>query len=812
VKGDLGHAVRLLLKAPGFTALAAGALALGIAASTAIFRLADAVLLAPLPYEDPHDRVMIWSRWRGFDKTWVNPAEARAWRERCPSLADVAHWQVDRANLTGEGEALRVGAGFVSANTFAVLGARPMLGRSFTAEEDRPGGPRVVVLGHALWQGRFGGDPGVLGKAVALDGVPHEVVGVMPPGFALPTDFGEGAAEPTQLYVPRAPEADELLEFGSHGDFGAARLRPGATAARATVELRAAMEQLTAEGRYDPRQGHEAFAVPLADEILGEHRPVVATLATAALLLLLVACANVASLLLARGAGRHREMALRAAVGASRARLVRQLLVEGLVLGLAAAALGLPLARATLRGLSSALGAHLPRAAAAAIDPRAVAFALALAVFTTLAFALAPALQTARPEIAEALREGGFRARGGLSHRRWRRGIVVAQASLAALLAVGAGLMARSLEALTRIDVGFEPRGVLTARLNAPPARYREAVDVVRFYRRVVDEVRALPGVRHAGLLRVLPLGETIGDYGIDVEGYDETAHGPAQADWQVVTEGASEALGERLVRGRLLQRGDDESTPDVAVVNEAMARRYWGDQDPVGRRFRIGSAQRPWVAVVGVVGDVRHNGIAGAVKAKFYRPHAQFHRSRGGPTRDMALVLKAEGDPLALAAAVRSVARRIDADVPVSRVRTMNEVVASSIAAPRLAARVLGLFAAVAFALCAVGVYGVLAYGVAERRQEIAVRLALGARPSQVSGLVLAEGLAAVGVGLAGGLLAAAVVSRSLGSLLHEVKPVDPATYAAVALGLSAVALLAGLVPAVRATRTDPANALRQE
>jgi putative ABC transport system permease protein len=812
LRNDLRQAARLLLKAPGFTALAAGTLALGIAASTAIFSLADAVVLAPLPYEDPQSRVMIWNRWRGFEKTWVNPAEARAWKERCPSLAEVAFWQVDRANLTGEGEALRVGAGFVSANTFAVLGARPVLGRSFTTEEDRFGGPRVAVLGHALWQGRFGGDPAVLGQNVALDGVPHEIVGVMPPGFALPTDFGEDAAEPTQLYVPRAPEPDELVDFGSHGDHAAARLYPGATATRATSELREAMEQLTAEGRYDPRQDHEAFAVPLADEILGPHRPVVTMVAAAALLLLLIACANVASLLLARGAGRRRELALRAAVGASRSRLVRQLLVEGLLLGLVAAGAALPLARATLRGLSSIVETQVPRASSAAIDPRAIGFALALAVLTTLAFALLPALQAARPDVAETLREGGARSKGGTSHRRWRRGTVVAQAALAALLAVGAGLMTRSLGALTRTDIGFEPRGVLTARLNAPATRYPEAEDVVRFYRRVLDEARGVPGARQAGLLRVLPLGESIGDFGIDVEGHDEMTNGPAQADWQVASDGTAEALGERLVRGRFLTRDDDESAPDVALVNEAMARRYWGGQDPIGRRFRIGSPQRPWVTVVGIVGDVRHNGIVGVVKAKFYRPHAQFHRSRGGATRDMALVLKADGDPLALAGPLLSAVRRIDPEVPVSRVRSMTAVVDSSTTAPRLASLVLSLFAGVALVLCAVGVYSVLAYGVAERRQEIAVRLALGARPSHVSGLVLREGLFAVGVGLVVGLTAAALVSRFLGGLLHEVKPADPATYAAVALGLSAIAVLAGLVPALRATRTDPAIALRSE
>jgi predicted permease len=388
----------------------------------------------------------------------------------------------------------------------------------------------------------------------------------------------------------------------------------------------------------------------------------------------------------------------------------------------------------------------------------------------------------------------------------------VGQAALAALLAVGAGLMVRSLPVLTRIDVGFEPRGVLTARLNLPAARYAEPLDVVRFYRRVVEEARAIPGVRQAGLLRVLPLGESIGDFGIDVEGFDEATNGRAQADWQVATEGTAEALGERLVRGRFLQRGDDENAPDVGLVNEAMARRYWGGQDPVGRRFRIGSMQRPWVTVVGVVRDVRHNGITGVVKAKFYRPHAQFHRSRGGATRDMALVLKTEGDPLALAGGVTAAVRRLDPEVPVSRVRAMTDVVGSSIATPRLASLVLSLFAGVAFALCAVGVYGVLAYGVEERRQEIAVRLALGARPSQVSALVLGEGLLAVGAGLAVGLVAALLLSRFLGGLLHGVRPADPATYVGVASGLAIVALVAGLVPALRATRTHPAVALREQ
>jgi putative ABC transport system permease protein len=352
---------------------------------------------------------------------------------------------------------------------------------------------------------------------------------------------------------------------------------------------------------------------------------------------------------------------------------------------------------------------------------------------------------------------------------------------------------------------------VLTQRLSLPQSAYPEALDVVRFYRSVLEETRAIPGVTSAGLLRSLPLGESIGDWGVTVEGYDAQEAGTA-ADWQVASDGASETLGERLVSGRFLTHGDDENAADVAVINEAMVRKYWSGRDPVGQRFRIGGPSRPWVSVVGVVGDVRHNGITGVVKPKFYRPHAQFHRSRGGATRDMALVVKTDGDPLALAGPIREVVRRLDPALPVSGVRTLEAVVASSIVAPRLASLVLGLFAVLAVLLCAVGVYGVLAMGVAERRQEIGVRLALGAQAATVGRLVLREGLTAVCCGLAIGLVAAGFLSRFLVSLLSGVRPLDPASYLLVAAGLAAVAVLSGLLPALRAARTDPAIALRAQ
>jgi predicted permease len=810
---DVRYAVRVLLRAPSFTAVAVLTLALGMAANTAIFSVLDAVILEPLPYPEPQRRVMVWSRWRGFEKTWTNAYESRRYAERCPSLASVAFWRTGDVNLTGDGETVRVAAGEVTANAFEALGVAPALGRSFTAEEDRPGGPKLAVIGHALWQGRYAGDPGVVGRTVALDGVPHEIVGVMPRGFALPTDFGEDAADPTQLWVPRAAEAEEFrADYGNHGDFTVARLAPGATVARANEELRRVTRQLTDEGAFPREMEFSAFAVRLDDEIVGPWRPALLLLTGAVGLLMLVACANVANLLLARAEGRHREIAVRSALGAGRGRLARQLLTEGFVLALVAAGVSLVLAQAGLHLLRSQLPPHVPRALAAVVDGRAVAFAVALAFATTLLFGLAPALHTLRTALAESLKEGG-RGAGGLARRRWRGGLIVAEIALAIVLAVGAGLMARTLHNLARIDLGLDPSSVLTVGLSVPAVGHEKPEQVTALYGRLLREVRALPGVRRAGLLRSLPLGQTIGDWGIVVEGFDHGASGHGNADWQVATGGAAEALGERLVAGRFVSDDDTAETPHVAAVNEAMARRFWPGQDPLGRRFRQGTMPgRPWITVVGVVADVRHNGMTGIVKPKFYRPQPQFYGTTGNPTRNMNLVVKAGGDPLALAAPIRDVVRRLAPEVAVANVRSMDEVVRSSIAAPRLTGSLLVLFASLALALAAVGVYGVLSYGVSERSAEIGVRMALGARPRDVHRLVLGEAAALAGAGIGGGLFAAFALARLMRSLLHEVGPADPLTFGAVAVVLGGTALLAAFVPAHRAARLAPAAALRRE
>jgi putative ABC transport system permease protein len=810
---DLRYGVRVLSRAPGFTAVAVLTLSLGLGANTAIFSVADAIVLRPLPFQEPRSLVRLHNRWRGFDRTWVNPFEIRTYVERSPSIADAAWWQTAFRNLTQDGEAVRVGAGLVTANTFDVLGARPLMGRLFRSEEDVPAGPAVVVLSHDLWQGRYGGDPGVIGRRISIDGVTHEIVAVMPAGFVLPTDLSEDTAEPSQLWLPRATEPEELQESGGHSDYAAARLEPGATVSRVNQELAAAAARLSQERPDDyPREiAFSGFAVSVEDDVVGPYRPAVALLTGAVGFLLLISCANVASLLLARAEARQREVAVRLAVGAPAGRVARQLLTEGLLLAVVAAALGVLMAQAGLRLLVSDATLQIPRAVAAAVNARALAFAAALSIATTLLFSLAPALHALRPRLSEALKEGGARAVGNASGRRWRDALVVAETAFAVVLAVGAGLMARTLVNLGRIDLGLDPLGVFTARVSLPATGYETPEAVQAFYDGLLREVRALPGVTHAGMLRSLPLGQTIGDWGLLLEAAKDGDYVPG--DWQVASGGAAEALGERLAAGRFLSDDDVASAPQVAVVNEAMARRFWPGQDPIGRRFRMGSPERPWLTVVGIVGDVRHNGLTGTVKPKFYRPAAQFHLSSGNPPRNMNLVVRtSSADPMTLAEPIRRVLQRLDPGVPMAAARTMQDVVRASQATPRFAGSLLAVFAGLALALAAVGVYGVLSYAVSERTPEIGVRIALGAWPGLVLRLVIAQGVARVGLGLACGALLALALARLMRSLLYGVPASDPLTFAAVGTILLGVGLLAAWWPAMRAAGVDPMAALRHE
>ena len=808
---DVTGAIRGLIKSPGFAAASLITLALGIGATSAIFSVVKAVLITPLPYASPERTVQIFTRWTAFEKTWLANAEVVDFRNMAKTVTAIASWNSGQQNLTGDGEPIRIGVGFVTANTFDVLGVRPLLGRVITEQEDGPNGPQVAVLGYPIWQARYGGDPNVIGRRLMINDVPVEVIGVMPQGFRLPTDFNDDAAEPTQLWRPIQWDMSQLAR--NHGYYGVATLAPGQSAASVTEELRAICRRLTEQGLYPPAMQFSAFAVPLDEEIRGGIRPAMWLLMGAVGFLLLIACANVANLLLVRGDARLREMAVRTAIGAAPDRLVRQLLTESVVLALMGALLGLGLAAIGLRVLMTVDPTSLPPLAPVRLDWPVVAFTLVLGVITTIVFGLVPALRTLRVNLVDSLREGGQSTVGG--HRqRLRNTLVIAEVSLAVVLVIGAGLMVRSLGALARIDLGFKADHVLTMRVSVPAARYDTPEKVVDFYRRLNDKVRGLPGVQSAGFVRVLPLATTIGDFGLDVEGFEERPGANAKGDWQIATDGSFEAMGSRLMRGRWFTAADTSGSQPVAVINETMARTYWKNpEDAVGGRIRVGSMTNPWAVVIGMVADERHNGVTGIVKEKFYVPHSQWHVATGGNLiRGGFLVVRTAGDPMALAGAVRSEVRSLDPNIPVANIRPMTEVVAASLATPRLTGFLMGTFAAIALTLAAVGIYGVLSYLVARRTHEIGIRLAVGADRSQVLALVLKQGLTLAGAGIAVGMIAAFLLTRLMQSLLYQVGPSDPITFSVVTVALIVVSLLASALPAYRATRVSPLVALRTE
>jgi putative ABC transport system permease protein len=807
---DLRFGGRTLRRNPGFAVIAVLTLALGIGANAAIFSVVNAVLLRPLPWHEPDRAVMIWSRWTAFDKTWVASGEVVDYRRRTRTLDSVATWSDGQANLTGEGDPERVAVGAVSANTFPTLGAAPSLGRTFTEQEDVPNGPSLAVLGHSLWNRRFAADPEVIGRTILINGTPYEVIGVMPKDFVLPTDFEN--PEPTQLWLPLQMDPASM-DHGSHGQYAAGRLKPGATVAQASEELHGIALAMTNEGLYPVQMQFDTVVLSLTDEVVGDIKRAVWLLFGAVAFLLLIACANVANLLLARAEGRQREIAVRTALGAGRFRVLRQLLTESLVLTGASAVMGLAVAYAGVRFLAWWNPAGIPRVADVTLDARVLAFTALVALATSILFSLAPALRTIRVDLTDSLKDGSQSTSSGGARQRFRNGLVVVEMALAVVLLIGAGLMLRSLSALQRVELGFDPSNVLTMRLSLPQSSYEEPEQVVAFYQRLLERVRALPGVKTAGAVRALPLGSTIGDFGLRIEGYTPPSGTGAKGDWQIATDGYFEAMGERLIRGRTFTPADRTDTMLVALVNEALVRQYWPGQDPLGRRLKIGgNPARPWVTVVGLVRDVRHNGITDVVKEKFYIPHTQWHTSTGNPIRGMTLVIKGATDPVALVGPVRQEIRALDPSLPVANIRTMPDVVAGTLSTPRFTGVLLGVFAALALVLSAIGIYGVLSYLVSRRTREIGIRVAIGAGRGEVLRLILTNGLALALTGVVIGMAAAAWASRMMRSLLHDVAPQDPATFVVVGVLLSLVAGIASVVPAWRATRVDPVTALKAE
>jgi predicted permease len=816
---DARFGLRTLRRRPGFTTVASLTLALGIGATTALFGVVKAVLLTPLPYDRPESIAVLWSAWKGFDQTWLSYDEYEGWKADIPAFANVGIFSDGAVNLTENGESERVRAGYIDRDILPILGVQPALGRGFTAEEDIPNGPNVVIIGNDIWQRRFGADPSVVGRSIQVNGRAAQVVGVMPAVFKLPLDFG--ASGPTLIWLPLGADAASNGAIpgpqfqqggGNHGFYGVARLRAGATIAQANKQLTDRVAQL-GEAVYPKERQFRAFAVGVEEQVTGRLKPVLLVVFAAVGFVLLIACANVAGLLLVRGEQRRREMALRVALGAGARRLSRQLLTETVVLTALGGTLGIAFAAVGVWLVRRTAPAALPRVAEARLDPWVLGFALGVAVIAALIAGLLPAMQATSVSPQTELRDGGRTATAGHGRLRWRQTLVAAEVALAVVLVVGAGLMIRSVVNLFAIDAGIRTDGVLTMRLSTPATWYPDSVRVAAFHDELRRRVAALPGVKAVGLVRILPLATEMGDWGLRVDGYTPPPNQGTPADWQIVTPGYFDAMGLRLKEGRFFDQRDVMTAPPAMIVNRRFVELYLQGREAsaLGTRVRIGGqdAKDPSYTIVGIVDNVKHNGLTREVKAQFYAPQPQFATSPGNTSRTMTLVVRGTGDPEQLINPVRAVIKQLDPRLPISEVRSMKEVVMQAIAAPRFAMELLGLFGVLALVLSAIGIFGIVSQVVASRTQEFGIRAALGATPRNLLMLSLGSGVRQAGAGLVVGVAVALALTRTMTTMLQGVTPTDPVTFVAVVGVTAVVAVGASLIPARRAAKTDLAKVM---
>ena len=805
----LKHAVRRLLHQRGFSAVAVLTIALGIGANSAMFTVIRTVILHPLPYSHPDRLVVIWDATEPGETTWLSLQEVVNYAAS-QSLSHVAGYRETNANLT-EGEPERVRAAVATANLFETLGTPAALGRTFVPEDGRAGGGQVIILSHALWQRRFGARHDVVGQTIRVNGRPLTIVGVMPPAFRLPTDYRQ--ERPTEAWTALVVDPGNLGAWGDRSYKGVGRLKAGATAGNATSEFAVAWERWIAAGHIarPAKRAVVRTAVPISQFVTGEVRRPLWILLGAVAFVLLIACANVANLFLAKADVRRREIAVRLAIGASRGHLLRQLLTEALLLSAAGGLLGLVLARVGLAVLVALRPPTVPRVEDVGIDGGILAFTAILSIVTGVLFGLVPGLQFSRPDVAYALKDAGPTGTTGRSRQRLRRTLVIGQLAFSVVLVVGAGLLIRTLLALQRVDLGIDPRNVLTAQVQLPQSDYPEPSDVVGLYRRLISRLEQTPGVTAAGAVRILPLTETIGDWSITLEDRPHSREENPNGDYQAVTPGYFRAMGLTLARGRFLSSEDHENAPMTVVINVTMAQRYWPGQDAIGKRFYMGTANRPWMTIVGIVKTVRHNAVVEAPRAEMYLPYEQLPREIGGAPRAMTIVLKTTADPSALVTPLRDTIRALDARLPISNIRTMEQVTATALSGPRFVAALLGGFAALALCLAAIGIYGTISLLVTERSHEIGIRVALGAERGSILRLVLSQGLRLAAAGIALGVAGALLLTRLLETLVYGVDTLDPVTFAAVPALLAAVTLVTCLNPAWRAAAVDPVAVLRK-
>ncbi|MCI0486763.1 MAG: ABC transporter permease [Blastocatellia bacterium] len=806
---DLRYGARMLLKKPGFTAVAVLTLALGIGANSAIFSVVNAVLLRPLPYPDSERIVRLWQTLpaHGLERLSLSAPEFVDYRDRSRSFSSLAVYASQGLNLTGAGEAERVTCTYVTRGFFSVLDVRPFRGRNFYVEEDAPDNDLVVILSHALWQNRFGGDESILGQAVTLNGRSHTVIGIMPAAFQFPN-------QDTEIWKPMAFSADDYSEDsrGSHYLRAVARLKPGVSLEQARSEVASIARQLQHEHptNYEEGSGWSAGAASLHEEAVGDVRLTLLVLLGAVGFVLLIACANVANLLLARATSRQRELAIRSALGAGRWRIVRQLMTESLTLALLGGCLGILLAlwgNDMLRALSPA---DFPRLDEIGVDARLIAFTFLVSLLTSLLFGVVPALQTSKLNLSDSLKESGNTSTDTRSRHRLRGLLVAGEVALALVLLIGAGLLIKSLYKLQQVELGFNPSNLLTMRLDLPRAKYGEPVRQRAFFEQLIDRVESLPNVKSVGIVNYLPLSGSGNQRNAAVEGKPEN---PINIEFRIVSPAYFRTMGIGLSEGRLFDERDREDAPYVAVVNETFTRIFLPDENPLGKRIKYGGAGSPfkWLTVVGVVKDLKHNDVDAEVKPEIYISYLQPPLPNWN-TQNMFLAVRAESEAQNLIPVMRDIVRSIDSDQPIYSIATMQELIARSTAARRFNMLLMAIFAALAVLLAMVGIYSVMSYSITQRTREIGIRLALGARSRDILRLVLRRGMVLAVTGLVAGMLAALWLTPLMAGLLYEVSATDPLTFVMVALLLFVVALLACWIPARRATKVDPMTALRYE
>jgi predicted permease len=797
---DLRYGFRLLRQAPGFTAVAILALALGIGANTAIFSTLDAVLLRPLPYADPDRVVMVWEDASsiGFAHNTPAPANYVDWRDQNHAFTGIAAVRGRTRSVTGDGSAEQLLGYQATPNFFSVLGVAPVIGRAFTEDEDRDDA-KVVVIGYALWQRRYGGSSDIAGRKILLDGESFIIVGVMPRDFV----FRNARRD---FWLPMHVTPKWQAERGSHYLNCVARLKPGVTLAQANQELGAIAKRLR-ELYPDDNRDLGALATPIKEDVLGRMQTVLVVLMCAAGFVLLMACANLAGLLLTRAIGRKREIAIRAALGAGRMRLIRQMVTEGALLSLAGGALGLLFAAAGMKSLAGLVPLGLPATAKPVIDARLLLFSISLSLATGVIFALLPALQASRVSVNAALKQGG---RSGADQRgkRTRDALVVLEVASALVLLTGAGLMIETMARLRAIDLGFRADHLLTLR-TPQGSLYDDAAKALQFQQRVLDQVRALPGVEGAAYASTLPFQSIGNTQGYRLEDVQKDVNFSPDALYRAGTANYLQLLGVKLREGRFFNGSETPTSQPVIIINETFARHYWPKQSALGHRISIDGMNVKWRTIIGVVEDVQERGYDLWMKPGFYIPTTQEVYQ---PSDSDYLAIRTKGDPLEPVSAIRRIVASVDPEVPVANVETMEDIIDRTVVDRQQQMMLLGAFAALALVLASIGLYGVLSYGVAQRGREIGLRIALGASPQNVVGMVVGHGLALTSAGIAIGLVGAWAATRSLKNLLYGVTATDPATFAEVAALLILITLLACWLPARRASKVDPITVLREE